>query len=324
MFFIAGGVLRWVFRIGSPIMDATLNSPKWSEAQEGENPELIWVGDEVIRSDDIKFERLLQTETFINLEDPEDTSAIALDKNVVDTLEKEILKEMIERKLLLSFIKLDNQFDVENPKRKVQCIKDWKSYVDSGVSTLKDPLWSERLKIRLCENSIISQYRNEIVAIKAVVTEEEMREYFNENKAKYSYPERVTLRQIVLPNESEAKKIAYQTKRSNFEHMAKEHSISPEAEDGGLIGPFKKGDLPSVFDIAFRMKIGEISSVQKSTYGFHIIMVVQKYKPEEKSFDDAKDEIKNTLLQEKQEKEYKKWVNTALHTIKINTPKPLW
>ena len=61
--------------------------------------------------------------------------------------------------------------------------------------------------------------------------------------------------------------------RDVLAEMAKEHSLSPEAERGGHLGPFPKGGMPAVFEYAFHMKKGDVSEVLKSNYGYHIIML---------------------------------------------------
>ena len=108
---------------------------------------------------------------------------------------------------------------------------------------------------------------------------DEVERYYTENLKKFEQPERVKIRQIVLPSEREAKRVRGKIKSNNFEELARKYSITPESEKGGLLGPFSKGQMPRVFDVAFSMRLGEVRGILKSTYGFHIIKIEEKMKP---------------------------------------------
>jgi len=60
---------------------------------------------------------------------------------------------------------------------------------------------------------------------------------------------------------------------ADFVEMVEEYSDEPGAADqGGAVGPFGRGEMVRSFtDTAFDLKIGEISEVVETPYGFHII-----------------------------------------------------
>ncbi len=64
----------------------------------------------------------------------------------------------------------------------------------------------------------------------------------------------------------------------DFASLAKEFSEDPgSAADGGNIGYFKQGIMIKEFsDVAFVLKVGEISDIVETTYGLHIIKVEDK------------------------------------------------
>lgn len=62
-----------------------------------------------------------------------------------------------------------------------------------------------------------------------------------------------------------------------FADTAKAHSQGPTAAVGGDIGFFKHGALaPSLDDLVFRMKIGDVSDVIRTKQGFVILQVTQR------------------------------------------------
>ena len=104
-----------------------------------------------------------------------------------------------------------------------------------------------------------------------IVSDREIEAFYRNNIKSFQHGKRVVIRQIVLASESEAKRVRHRVRNHNFERYAREKSITPEAVDGGLLGPFEKGEMPRIFDVAFSMGRGEIKGILKSTYGFHII-----------------------------------------------------
>lgn len=78
---------------------------------------------------------------------------------------------------------------------------------------------------------------------------------------------------ILVKTEPEAREIkALLDKGSDFQQLAKERSIDPNAKKGGDLGMINKGDLLPELDNALRkLKVGEISDVIKSEVGFHLL-----------------------------------------------------
>lgn len=61
--------------------------------------------------------------------------------------------------------------------------------------------------------------------------------------------------------------------RGNFADLAREKSECPSAEQGGELGRITRGDLvPQFEDALFSLKVGEVSSVVETPFGYHIIL----------------------------------------------------
>ncbi|RZA26446.1 MAG: hypothetical protein EOP10_03570, partial [Proteobacteria bacterium] len=210
-------------------------------------------------------------------------------------LYNKILADLIERKLLYQHVSNDVKFNLTDVSRYTGCMQE---FVEAGSrlpNLVRDEKTKEHLKSMLCEKSILDQYVKERVNTGSGPGDEQIRAYYNANRSKMVEPQRVVIRQIVLGSEDDAKSLRDRVNPGNFAQMAREHSISPEAKTGGLLGPFAKGDLPSVFDVAFEMKPGTIQGILKSTYGFHIVMLERKLPRVDLSYEAAKPKITKEL-----------------------------
>jgi len=72
-----------------------------------------------------------------------------------------------------------------------------------------------------------------------------------------------------------AQKVMQRAKRGeSFTRLATEYSDEPgAAARGGALGTFGRGKMAAQFeDAAFRLKVGEISDVVETPFGFHVIL----------------------------------------------------
>jgi peptidyl-prolyl cis-trans isomerase C len=112
----------------------------------------------------------------------------------------------------------------------------------------------------------------------------------------------VHARHILVKTEDEAKQIiAELQKGGDFTAIAKQHSTEPgAAQSGGDLGWFKKDDmLPEFSAAAFSTKPGQVDPTPVHTqYGWHVIQVLESRTAPPPTLDQAKDEIRQQLIQE--------------------------
>jgi parvulin-like peptidyl-prolyl isomerase len=132
------------------------------------------------------------------------------------------------------------------------------------------------------------------------VGDDEIRNYYDSHPGEFTLPERVQVSQILLPTELravEAWEWARFSDEAGFRALARSESIGPEASEGGVMGLFQEGQLPTEMEGAvFAMSDGEISPIVESSYGFHIFRLDKKYEPEQISFEDAAPGIRRKIL----------------------------
>ena len=154
-----------------------------------------------------------------------------------------------------------------------------------------------------------SEERAKIVPrnIIVVITDEDMKKYYEQNKAQFKKPETISAKHILVSDIEEANSIKEELNNNSisFEEAAKKYSTCPSKEQGGDLGEFGRGMMVPEFEkAAFELEIGEISEPVKTQFGYHIILVESKNEAKEEEFDKVKDMIFNQMTQQAQQKKY--------------------
>ncbi|MBS4210213.1 peptidylprolyl isomerase [Bacillus sp. FJAT-50079] len=152
------------------------------------------------------------------------------------------------------------------------------------------------------------------------ITDEEMKEYFEENKDQFDEKEQVQASHILVEDEKTAKEVKEKLDAGeDFAELAAEYSTdTSNAESSGELGYFSRGEMVEEFDeVAFAMKKDEISDPVKTEHGYHIIKVTDRKEAKEAAYEDHKDEVKETLFNEKLQTEYPTWLDEKKSEYKI-------
>lgn len=165
-------------------------------------------------------------------------------------------------------------------------------------------------------------YLKKLLEPRIPITEEEMKEYFEENKDSFGQEEEVKARHILVESEETALEVKKKLDEGeDFGELAKEYSTdTSNSQQGGDLGFFGKGKMVKEFeDAAFSLEIGEISEPVKTEFGYHIIKVEDRKEAEEADFEKSKDEIKDMIFQERFQEAYDTWLQEKLEEYEIQT-----
>ncbi len=143
------------------------------------------------------------------------------------------------------------------------------------------------------------------------VSDDELRRYYAENEQRYTTPEEVRASHILIKADkgepaaerakakAKAESILAELRKNpgEFAELAKKDSDDPgSASKGGDLGFFSHGAMVKPFeDAAFSLKVGQISDLVQSDFGYHIIEVTAKRGGEKKSFESVRPELEREV-----------------------------
>jgi peptidyl-prolyl cis-trans isomerase C len=177
------------------------------------------------------------------------------------------------------------------------------------------------------EGALFDRYVRDVVATN-VLTDAEMKKFYDDNHNLFQIPEQIKVRHIVVvgggigPNpktdedaQNEIKKVAMElraatlhinakdaataatARRIAFEQAAQKYSEDASAQSGGDLGWQARGNLdPQFEEAAYALEPGTISGVVKTRFGYHLIFVEAKKPGGLQDYEEAKPKIRSFLL----------------------------
>jgi peptidyl-prolyl cis-trans isomerase SurA len=168
---------------------------------------------------------------------------------------------------------------------------------------------------KLSEQITISRIVEQDVKSKVLVTEGEIDKYIAGHKELEKESEGFNISHIFFKKtddkrqlEEKAMEIYKKIKAGeNFSDLAKQYSEDASARSGGELGFIRKSDMSVDFlNVLSKMKIGDVSEPFWSGNGIHIIRLNDK--KEVKSLQELREIVRQKLLDEKFNREYKNWI----------------
>jgi len=179
-------------------------------------------------------------------------------------------------------------------------------------------------------------------ADKINITEDDAKKYYSENKKPFETPEQVRVSHILIkpdttdpnadPNEVKARakakteNLLKQIKGgADFAELALANSDDPRsAAKGGDLGLFPRGGMAPTLETfektAFELKVGQVSEIVETQFGYHIIKVADRKDTSVKTFEQAKDDILKMLTQTRQGELAKEYINVLKAKANIVYP----
>ena len=233
---------------------------------------------------------------------------------------QEILNELIEEKVFLLEAKRQNiKVTNEELETQIQRIKSDYNQTDFEKLLVSKSLsfstWSKQLRNSILIQKVISKITEDVKS----PSEQEIQKYYDNNKESFKQGLSYKLQQIVVKTETEAKDIQKRLRENeDFSQLAKAKSISPEKRNGGYLGIIPFDAIPSEISEGIEnLKSGSTSEILPSSYGYHIVKVLEKIPPRELSLKQVRPEIKKILIQKNKERKLTAWKQDMFKQIKV-------
>lgn len=159
---------------------------------------------------------------------------------------------------------------------------------------------------------LVLQYR---LRNRVKISDEDLRNYYQSHPQEFGGEEEVKVSHLFLPLpdgasqadrervQAEAAALAARARAGeDFDALVKAHSKGPSAAEGGDLGWLRRGTLDPAFETAaFALQAGQVSAPVKAGPGLHVIKVAERRLGGGRTFEQAKEEIRQKLFEEQAE-----------------------
>jgi len=263
-------------------------------------------------------------------------------KDTLKNMRKQQLQMLVENEVLmqskddLGVNPSEEEIQKEADDKLEECKKNFKSDDEYQKALEQAGYTEDSFKDMLKERTVISKIIEALFS-DLEVADDEIETYYNDNKDKYIskpgadvthllfQPEKDAQGNAAAGADEAAKALADKAREQavagkSLEDLSKSDEFKDKSkfEDLGRI-PFENSGMVKEFEDAFKaLPANQVSQVVKTSFGYHIILNKAVYQNQEQQplDDKLKDEIKKTLLNQKQQEEYDKRIEDLKEKVK--------
>lgn len=256
--------------------------------------------------------------------------AFSIREKIINKLIDELLTDQEIKRNKISIGKAE----VENAIERIKAMNN-STEEDLEYALAKEGITLKEYRETLAKELARSKLIDFEVKSKIVITDEDIKKYYNEHIEEYEQKPEYHLRNIIkkVPEYSttEEKEEIYQKIKVimaklqvgiPFEEVARDSSDSPFADEGGYLGVFKIDDLSPVIGEELKgKKPGEFTDVIATEQGYQIFYIEKTNASTKKTIDEVNDEIHKLLYKKEFEKKIQAWLHDVRENAIIKTIK---
>jgi len=166
---------------------------------------------------------------------------------------------------------------------------------------------------RAAERDLTIEKLQAAITAPVTVSEQELDAWIDRHRDRRELPDEVRAAQLLVRTEAAAVEARRRIVGGTaFAEVAREISLSPDAERGGDLGYFARGQMPPEFDaVVFCLPRGQLSDVVSSPYGFHLFLVTDRRPGRTRSDAELRADVRAALLAGKREEAFRAWLADA-------------
>ncbi|HEX8054953.1 MAG TPA: peptidyl-prolyl cis-trans isomerase [Thermoleophilaceae bacterium] len=176
---------------------------------------------------------------------------------------------------------------------------EYQKFLKESGRTEQDLLFQVKLSV------LTNQLQAKVVEGKGDPKPDEIEDYYNENKKRFSTPESRDLLVVLTKDEADAKKALAELKKGKpWKDVVKKYSEDTASKaQGGKLPGVTKGTQEKAFDDAiFKAPKGQVQGPVKTQFGFYVFQVEKVTPATQQTLQQATDTIKNLLKSQSQQK----------------------
>jgi foldase protein PrsA len=194
--------------------------------------------------------------------------------------------------------------------------KDYENFLKTSGATEKDILF--RIKLDSLQNKLTAKIQKD----QAKVTDEDIEEYYDKNKKRFSQPEKRDLNVVLTKTEAKAEQAKKELDDgASFATVAKQYSIDQASKaNGGKLPAVAEGQQEKALDEAvFAAKKGEVEGPVKTQFGWYVFEVTGSTPASQQELKDAKETIRGLLKSEREQKSLQTFIEDFREDFKGET-----
>ncbi len=237
------------------------------------------------------------------------------------------LQPLIDVEIQLGRAKaLQVQVDESDIDRQIEQLKEANQLTDEQLEEILQSrgLTIEAHREQISRSLLVTRVVNFEVQSRLVITESELQEAYEKQQDRFSIAGELTVSHILflVSEQASDEEVAqarqkadaiWQQLRSggDFAQLARAHSEGPSAENDGLLGTFRTGELvPGIEAAATALQPGEISEPVRTQIGWHIVRLESAKSGGYQPLEAVREELTVELKRTKFERNYAEWLES--------------
>ncbi len=243
-------------------------------------------------------------------------------KQLLEKLEKDMLQQLIDRSLTTQQAA---KYRLEVPESDVDAaIENFKKMNKLDQAGLEKALAAEGLayqdyRAKMKEEILQSLLINRAVRSKVIITDADIKAYYEAHKQAFSGVRKYHLRNILMENQADLILVEKKLDTgASFARLAQEHSIATNASQGGDLGVFDVNNFSeTIKNELLKLDKGQHSAILETGQGYQILYVEDMILEADIPFDQARDQIQNAVYKEQAEKKFSDWIESLKKSAHI-------
>ncbi|MFQ5587949.1 MAG: peptidyl-prolyl cis-trans isomerase [Nitrospiria bacterium] len=232
----------------------------------------------------------------------------------IEALKQGLLDQLVDRKMLLQEARRLNitltETEMKNQMTPLLEGADEATFFQRLADAhIPREAWEKATRENFLIQKLLDQLARERDENALKVSEETVRDYYENNREQWRIEDQIKMRQIIVVNEEKAMALRSDILNgADFIKTARTHAMQTHTEDNEGMGYVTRAEVPVQFAPLFELDIGSVSEVIKTSFGYHLVFIEDKREAQILPFEEIREKLYQQLLDQKRERTFSKWI----------------